>query len=209
MKRLWLVQNVCLCCFIWHSFDPNLSSKNTNIIRVCRKSNHVASLKCFPEDGSVTCQVFLLQNSILLLSDKLQRVFNPAGNSKLVPRHRTAPHYSVKRTKNAAAGTLSPNTVVFCVLIHNSSTSSVQLNVHVEKCVTPALPADLITWSTVSLAVLVSPHNETWLLATEKSITSVSHDYRCFLWLYLCTLTVSPFTETVTRGWFVSVRERR
>lgn len=96
-----------------------------------------------------------------------------------------------------------------CALIHNSSTSSVQLNVPVERCVTPALPADLITWSTVSLAVLVHPHNETWLLATKKSITSVSHDYWCFLWLYLCTPTVSPFTETVTRGRFVSVRECR
>lgn len=149
-----------------------------------------------------------------LLSDKLQRVFNPAGNSKLVPSHRTAPRYTVmaQRQSERCCWDLEPKhsrPCVFCALTHNSSTSSVQLNVLVEKCVTPALPADLITWSTVSRAVLVSPHNETWLLATEKSITSVSHDYWCFLWLYLCTLTVSPFTETVTGGRFVSVRECR
>lgn len=58
---------------------------------------------------------------------------------------------------------------VFCVLFNSSSTSSVHPNVLVEKCVTPALLADLITRGAASLAVPVArPHNETWLLATKK-----------------------------------------
>lgn len=58
---------------------------------------------------------------------------------------------------------------VFCVRFNSSSTSSVHPNVLVEKCVTPALLADLITRGAASLAVPVArPHNETWLLASKK-----------------------------------------
>lgn len=193
--------NACL-------FDPKLSDKNANIIKVCRRSNALKMLprepgrtgaspvECFCSRTQFRC--YLTNFNVSLTLQETPNRFRAIAQLHLV-------------LSNAAAGTLSPDTVgpVFCALIHHSSTSSVQLNVLVEKCVTPALPADLITRSTASLAVLASPHNETWLLATEKSITSVSHDYGCFLWLYLCTLTGSPFTETVTRGQFVSVRECR
>lgn len=56
----------------------------------------------------------------------------------------------------------------------------------------------------MSLAVLLArvliKKPGSWPPKKKNPSLLVSHDYWCFLWLYLCTLTVSPFTETVTGG---------
>lgn len=86
---------------------------------------------------------------------------------------------------------------VFCVLCYSSSTSSVHPNVLVEKCVTPALLAYLITRSAASLAVLVArPHNETWLLATEKK--SITSGLR---WLLVFPIAIFTHSNCITFHW--------
>ena len=146
-----------------------------------------------------------LRRQLSVVSDKLPRACNAAANSKLVLSSST-----LKESGSCSRGPGPKHSCLFHVPFNSSSTWSVHLNVHAEKCVTPAPSADFITRSTVSLAVLLvestspnlavghtKPHHlsATWLLVLPLPIFMDSNQI--------------PFHWNCNQGPFVSMRPCR
>lgn len=90
----------------------------------------------------------------------------------------------------------------FHVLFNSSATSSVHLNVLVERWrdTGPSCRFNYTEHCELSRSASGVLIMKAGCWPQKKSITLVSQDYWCFLWLHLCTPTMSPFTETATGG---------